>query len=162
MAPGAPDLDRIVVRRSGREVAAIEAEAPQNQRNGMARVDECPRCSGGKSVVGIGYEGGGVALAVRIPEAGIYDVDIQFAVPYYGQNRDHFKNMTLFASANGGPRKRIDLPYVIPERYNIGNVSVALELKQGDNVILLDNPSSQEDVRLSYLKTANALQHTGA
>jgi alpha-galactosidase len=163
MTPGAPDLDKIVVRKGEQVIFASEAEAPQNRLTGMVRIEDRPRCSGGKCVAGIGYANGGVEIPdVSVPEAGRYALDIGYSVPYYGQNRDHFKQMTLFVSANGGPRQRVDVPYAVPKRYTTGTVSIDVELKQGNNVILLDNPWSQEeDVRLAYIKMATALQHTG-
>lgn len=161
--PGAPDLDKIVVRKAEQVVFATEAEAPQNHLTGMVQIEQCPRCSGGKCVAGIGYDNGGVEIPdADVPEAGRYTLDIAFTYPYYGQNRDHFKQMTLFVSVNSGPRQRLDIPYAIAKRYTTGTVSIDVELKQGKNVILLDNPLSQEeDVRLSYIKMATALERTG-
>lgn len=162
MTPGAPDLDKIVVRRNDRVIFTTEAEAPQNHMRGMARVQNCPRCSGAKSVTGIGYADGGVEFDTRIPESGRYTLDVQYACPYFGQNRDHFKQMTFFISVNGGAPRRIDVPYSIAERYTTGAISTEIELNRGKNVILIDNPWSQEDdVRLSYLKMGRALQSSG-
>lgn len=161
--PGAPDLDKIVVRSADHVVFASEAEAPQNRLTGMVRIEGRSLCSGGKCVAGIGYANGGVEVPdVSVPQSGRYTLDVAFAYPYYGQNRDHFKQMTLFVSVNGGPRQRIDVPYAIPKRYTTGTVSIDVQLKQGNNAILLDNPLSQEeDVRLAYVKMAAALQRTG-
>ncbi|HEY2585667.1 MAG TPA: alpha-galactosidase [Tepidisphaeraceae bacterium] len=161
--PGAPDLDKVVVRRANQVVFDSEAEAPQNRLTGLVRIEDRPRCSGGKCVAGIGYADGGVEIPdVSVPESGRYTLDVGFAYPYYGQNRDRFKQMTLFVSLNGGPRQRIDIPYAIPKRYTTGTVSIDVDLNQGNNVILLDNPLSQEeDVRLAYVKMATALQRTG-
>ena len=161
--PGAPDLDKITIRQGDRVVFATEAEAPQNHLTGMVQIEPCPSCSGGKCVAGIGYDNGGVEIPdASVPEAGRYTLDIAFAYPYYGQNRDRFKQMTLFVSVNGGERQRIDIPYAIAKRYTTGTVSIDVDLKQGNNVILLDNPQSQEeDVRLSYIKMAAALQRSG-
>ncbi len=162
MLPGAPNLDKITVRNAGGAVFSAEAEAPGNKLKGMARVAECERCSGGKDVAAIGYGGGAVELAARVPEAGRYTVEIQFEYPYYGQNRDHFRQMTFFLSANGGERKRIDVPYEIAKRYTTGTVSSEIALKRGNNTILLDNPLSQEDdVRISYEKMGHALEQHG-
>lgn len=163
MTPGAPDLDKILVRKNDQAIFATEAEAPQNHLIGMVRIEDRPLCSGGKCVVGIGYDNGGVEIPdVRSPEAGQYTLDVRFAYPYYGQNRDHFKQMTLFVSVNGGRRQRLDLPYDIAKRFTTGTISMDVELKQGDNVILLDNPWSQEeDVRLAYIKMASALHRSG-
>lgn len=161
--PGAPDLDKVVVRQGDRVVFASEAEAPQNHLTGMVRVEERPRCSGGKCVAGIGYANGGVEIPdVGVPETGRYTLDIGYAIPYFGQNRDHFKQMTLFVSVNGGAPQRINIPYAINKRYTTGTASIDVELKQGNNTILFDNPLSQEeDVRLAYVKMATALQRTG-
>ncbi len=160
--PGAPDLDKLVVRQGDRVVFATEAEDPRNHLKGMARVEDCERCSGKKSVAGIGYADGAVEVNTRVTEAGHYTLEVQFAKPYYGQNRDRFKQIGFFVSVNGGLRQRIDIPYAIADRYSTGAVSTGIELKQGNNVIVLDNPSSQEeDVRLSYLKMAGALERSG-
>lgn len=161
--PGAPDLDKITIRQDDHVAFATEAEAPQNHLTGMVRIEPCPRCSGGKCVAGIGYDDGGVEIPdVSIPESGRYTLDIAFAYPYYGQNRDRFKQMTLFVTVNGGARQRIDIPYAIAKRYTTGTVSIVVDMKRGNNVILLDNPLSQEeDVRLSYIKMATALQRSG-
>jgi alpha-galactosidase len=163
MTPAAPDLDKIIVRKGEQTIFESEAEAPQNHLTGLVRIEDRPRCSGGKCVAGIGYAGGAVEIPdVRTPQAGRYRIEIEFAYPYFGQNRDHFKQITLFISANGGRRERIDVPYAIPKRYTTGVVYVDVELNRGNNIILLDNPWSQEeDVRLSYIKMADALNRTG-
>lgn len=163
MTPGAPDLDKIVVRKGDRVVFASEAEAPQNRLSGMVRIEDRPLCSGGKCVAGIGYANGGVEVPdVSVEESGRYTLDVSYAVPYFGQNRDHFKQMTLFVSVNGGPRQRVDVPYAIARRYTTGTASIDVDLKAGNNAILFDNPTSEEeDVRLAYVKMATALQHSG-
>jgi hypothetical protein len=163
MVPGAPDLDKIVIRRGDAEVFASEAEAPQNHLSGLVRIEDQPRCSGGRCVAGIGYDNGAVEVPdVKIGEAGKYTLDVKFAYPYFGQNRDHYKQMTLFVRVNGAEPKRIDLPYSIPQRYTTGSVSIDVDLKQGTNSIVFDNPLSQEeDVRLSYIKMTNALNRSG-
>ena len=161
--PGAPDLDKIVVRSGEQVVFATEAEAPQNHISGLARIEDRPLCSGGKCVAGIGYAGGAVEVPdAEVKEAGRYTLEVRFAYPYFGQNRDHFKAMTFFASVNGGSRQRVDLPYSLTQRYTTGTASVDVELKQGRNRIVLDNPRSQEeDVRQAYVKMASALNRTG-
>ena len=163
LTSGAPDLDKIVIRKDGQVVFSTEAEAPQNHISGLARIEDRPLCSGGKCVAGIGYDKAAVEIPdAEVKEAGQYTLDVQFVYPYYGQNRDHFKSMTLFMSVNGGPRQRADLPYSIAQRYTTGVTSFKVELKAGRNQIVLDNPSSQEDdVRLSYIKMASALARTG-
>lgn len=163
LTSGAPDLDRIVIRKDGQVVFSTEAEAPQNRISGLARIEDRPLCSGGKCVAGIGYDKAAVEVPdAEVKEPGQYTLDVQFVYPYYGQNRDHFKSMTLFASVNGGPRQRVDIPYAIAQRYAIGTTSFKVELKAGRNQIVLDNPSSQEeDVRQSYIKMASALAQTG-
>jgi alpha-galactosidase len=163
MTPGAPDLDKIVVRKGDQVVFATEAEAPQNPISGLARIEARPRCSGGKCVAGIGYAAGAVEVPdAEVKEAGHYTLDVHFAYPYFGQNRDHFKAMTFFVSVNGGPRQRVDLPYDLNQRYTTGKVSVDVELKPGRNRLVLDNPWSQEeDVRQAYVKMAGALERTG-
>lgn len=162
MTSGAPDLDKIVVRKDDRVVFATEAEAPQNRLTGMAKVESCPRCSGQKSVTGIGYSNGAVEVDARVPESGQYLLDVHIAYPYYGQNRDRFKQMTLFVTTNGGSPQHLDKPYNLSERYTTGTISTSVELTQGKNIIRFDNPWSQEeDVRLSYLKMAGALQRSG-
>jgi hypothetical protein len=150
--PGAPDLDKIVVRKGEQVVFATEAEAPQNRITGLARIEARPLCSGGKCVAGIGYARAAVEVPdAEVKEAGRYTMDVRFAYPYFGQNRDHFKAMAFFVSINGGPRKRVDLLYDLAQRYTIGTASVEVELTQGRNHLLLDNPWSQEeDVRQAY------------
>jgi alpha-galactosidase len=70
--------------------------------------------------------------------------------------------MTFFVSVNGAARQRIDVPFAMAKRNSIGSVSTDLDLKQGDNRIVFDNPTSQEeDVRLSYIKMASALNRSG-
>jgi alpha-galactosidase len=161
--PGAPDLDKLVVREGGQVVFATEAEAPQNLISGLARIEDRSLCSGGKCVAGIGYAGAALEVPdAEVRQAGRYTLDVQFAYPYYGQNRDRFKLMTFFVSVNGGSRQRVDLPYDLQQRYTTGMVSVEVELKPGRNRIALDNPWSQEeDVRQSYAKMAKALNRTG-
>ena len=163
LTPGAPDLDKITIRQGAQTVFATEAEAPQNHISGLAQIEERPLCSGGKCVAGIGYARAAVEVPdAEVKEAGRYTLDVQYVYPYYGQNRDHFKSMTFFASVNGGPRRRVDIPYSIARRYTTGIASLEVELKAGRNQIVLDNPSSQEeDVRLSYIKMASALNRTG-
>jgi alpha-galactosidase len=163
MTPGAPDLDKLIVRNGERVVFATEAEAPQNRITGLARIEARPLCSGGKCVAGIGYAAGAVEVPdAEVKDAGRYTLDVQFAYPYFGQNRDHFKEMTLFVSVNGGARQRVDLPYALTQRYTVGKVSVEVELKPGRNRIVLDNPwSEEEDVRQTYVKMASALNRTG-
>jgi alpha-galactosidase len=163
MTPGAPDLDKIVLRKGEQIVFATEAEAPQNHISGLARIEERPLCSGGKCVAGIGYAGGAVEVPdADVKEAGRYTLEVHFAYPYYGQNRDRFKQMTFFASVNGGARQRVDVPYAMAQRYTTGVVLVDVEMKQGRNRIVLDNPWSQEeDVRQAYVKMAGALNRTG-
>ncbi len=163
MTPGAPDLDKIVVRKGEQVVFATEAEAPQNHISGLARIEPRRLCSGGKCVAGIGYAGGAVEVPdAKVEEAGHYTLDVRFAYPYFGQNRDHFKAMTFFVSVNGGSRQRVDVPYSIPQRCTTGTVSVDVNLKPGRNRIVLDNPwSEEEDVRQSYVKMASALNRTG-
>jgi hypothetical protein len=163
MTPGAPDLDKIVVRKGEQVVFATEAEAPQNHITGLARIEDRPLCSGGKCVAGIGYGGGAVEVPdAGVKEAGCYTLDVQFSYPYFGQNRDHFKEMTFFVGVNGGERKRVEVPYAITQRYSQSKVSLDVELKKGRNRILLDNPlSEEEDVRQSYTKMAHALNRTG-
>jgi hypothetical protein len=160
---GAPDLDKLVVRRGKDEVFAVEAEAPWNHVTGLARVEERSRASGGRCVAGIGYDGGAVEFpGVRVPEAGRYTLEVGYCLPYFGQNRDRFKQMTCYVRVNGGERQRIDAPYEIPKRYTTGSTSIDVDLKAGDNTIVIDNPLSQEeDVRLSYVKMAGALKATG-
>lgn len=161
--PGAPDMDKMVVRKGEQIVFATEAEAPQNMITGLARIEERPLCSGGKCVAGIGYGGAAIEIPdAQVKEAGRYTLDVQFAYPYFGQNRDHFGMMTFFVSVNDGPRQRIDLDYSIAKRYTTGTVSLDVDLKQGRNRIVLDNPWSQEeDVRRSYVKMRAALNRTG-
>jgi alpha-galactosidase len=161
--PGAPDLDKIIVRQADRIVFSSEAEAPQNHLSGMVRIEDRENCSGGKCVVGIGLDNGAVEIpSVRAAEARRYRLDVLFVYPYYGQNRDRFKETTLFVTVNGGPRQRIEIPYAIPKRYTTGTASIDVDLNKGDNTILLDNPLSQEeDVRLAYLKMAAALEQSG-
>jgi alpha-galactosidase len=163
LTPGAPDLDKILVRKGEQVVFATEAEAPQNHISGLARIEERPLCSGGKCVAGIGYAGGAVEVPdAEVKEAGPYTLDVRFAYPYFGQNRDHFKTMTLFVSVNGGSRQRVDLPYALTQRYTTGTMSVGVDMKPGRNRIVLDNPwSEEEDVRQAYVKMANALNRTG-
>ena len=62
MTAGGPDLDKIVVRKNNRVISETEAEAAQNRLKGMARVKECERCSGEKSISGIGYGNGGLEV----------------------------------------------------------------------------------------------------
>jgi hypothetical protein len=161
--PGAPDLDKLVVRKGEQVVFASEAEAPQNHISGLARIEERPLCSGGRCVAGIGYAGGAVEVPdVEVKEAGRYTLDVRFAYPYFGQNRDHFKQMTFFVGVNGGVGQRVDLPYDLKQRYAMGVVSVDVELQQGRNRVVLDNPWSEEkDVRESYGKMAGALNRSG-
>lgn len=161
--PGAPDLDKIVVRKGEQSVFASEAEAPQNRITGLARIEERPLCSGGKCVAGIGYGNAAVDVPdATVKEAGRYTLDVQFVRPYFGQNRDHFKQMTFFVSVNGSAPQRIDLPYDLKQRYTTGSISLEMELKAGANRIVLDNPLSQEeDVRLSYVKMINELRRAG-
>jgi alpha-galactosidase len=163
MTTGAPDLDRIVVRRGDAVVFSSEAEAPQNHIGGLARIEERSRCGGEKCVAGIGLDGGAVEIPdVSVPDAGRYTLEVHFLRPYYGQNRDHFKEMTLFVGVNGGERSRLTAPYQIAQRYTTGSVTIDVELKQGVNRIVLDNPSSQEeDVRLAYFKMSAALARAG-
>jgi alpha-galactosidase len=161
--PGAPDLDKLVLRQGEQVVFTTEAEAPQNHVSGLTRIEERPLCSGGKCVAGLGYAGGAVEVPdVTVKEAGRYTLEVHYAVPYFGQNRDHFKQMTFFVSVNGGARQRVDLAYDLKQRYTMGRVSVEVDLKPGRNRLVLDNPSSQEeDVRLAYVKMASALNRTG-
>jgi alpha-galactosidase len=163
MTPGAPDLDRLVLRRGGQMIFATEAEAPQNQISGLARVEERPLCSGGKCVAGIGYAGGAVEVPdAEVKDAGRYTLEVHFACPYFGQNRDRFREMTFFVSVNGGSRQRLNVSYALTQRYTLGSVSVEVELKAGLNRIVLDNPwSEEEDVRQAYAKMAGALNRTG-
>ena len=54
------------------------------------------------------------------------------------------------------------MPYAMGKRYATGVVSVDIDLRQGENQIVFDNPWSQEeDVRLSYVKMASALNRSG-
>jgi alpha-galactosidase len=163
MTPGAPDLDKIVVRKGNQVVFATEAEAPQNHISGLARIEDHRLCSGGKCVAGIGYRGGAVEVPdAEVKEAGRYTVDVHFAYPYFGQNRDHFKQVTFFVRVNGGPPQRVDLPYDLRHRYTAGMVSVEVDMKAGHNRIVVDNPWSQEEnVRRAYVKMASALNRTG-
>lgn len=163
MTPGSLDLDKLVVRKGEQIVFATEAEAPQNHITGLARIEARRLCSGGKCVAGLGMGGGAVEVPdVSVKEAGRYTLDVHFAYPYFGQNRDRFKQMTFFVSVNGGSRQRVDLPYALTERYATGMVSLNVELKAGDNRVVLDNPWSQEeDVRQAYVKMAGALRRTG-
>lgn len=163
MTPGAPDLDKLVVRQGKQVVFATEAEAPQNHVSGLTRIEERPLCSGGECVAGIGYGGGAVEVPdAEVKEGGRYTLDVHFVYPYFGQNRDRFKQMTFFVSVNGGPRRRVDVPYAIAQRYTTGMVSLEVELKPGRNRLVVDNPWSQEeDVRQAYVKMASALNRTG-
>src|SRR5439155_16821430 len=141
--------------RKGDTVAfATEAEAVQNRLTGLVRIEDRDGCSGGKCVAGIGYGGGAVTIPdVAVPDVGKYTLEVQFSYPYYGQNRDRFKEMTFFVSVNGAAPQRIDLPYAMAKRHTTGSTSLAIDLKQGENRIDFDNPCSQEeDVRLSYIK----------
>jgi hypothetical protein len=163
MTPGTPDLDKLVVRKGEQIVFSTEAEAPQNHITGLARIEDRRSCSGGKCVAGLGVGGGAVEIPdASVKDAGNYTLDVHFAYPYFGQNRDRFKQMTFFASVNGAPRKRVDVPYAMTKRYTSGMVSLEVQLKPGSNRIVLDNPWSQEeDVRQAYVKIASALNRTG-
>jgi hypothetical protein len=161
--PGSPDLDKIVIRNRDAEVFSTEAESPQNKITGLARIEGREHCSAGKCVAGIGYDNAALIIPkINIPAPGRYTLDIHFSHPYFGQNRDHFKQMTLFVRVNNSDRRRIDIPYAIPKRYQPGVTSVDIDLSAGVNSITFDNPTSQEeDVRQSYMKMAAALNGTG-
>jgi alpha-galactosidase len=163
MTPGTPDLDKLVVRKGEQVIFATEAEAPRNHISGLARIEERPGCSGGKCVAGLGLAGGTVAVPdVEAAEEGRYTLEVHFAYPYYGQNRDRFRQMTFFVSVNGSSPLRVDVPYAVTQRYTTGMVSLEVELNQGRNRLVLNNPCSQEeDVRQAYVKMAGALNRTG-
>lgn len=157
---GAPDFDRIVIREADKELFSTEAEASQNKLRGLARVEHRSGCSGGRCVSAIGYDNGAIAIPdVSVPTAGKYSVDLYICYPYFGMER--YSTVTFFVAANDSPRRRVELPYEMAQRYTIGKATVELELKQGTNVITLDNPSSQEEeMRQSYLKMARGLQRS--
>lgn len=111
----------------------IEAEAPQNNVSGIARVNDCPDCSGGKFVDSLGWNGY-LRIPVTVPVKGLYELRMQYSFEMnetrYGLIRvDDYPAVVVSIEKTGG--------------WGIFKQATAqIPLEKGQNMIELGNPSN--------------------
>lgn len=163
--PGAPDVDKITVRRGDQVVLSREAEAPDNVIRGGARVSACERCSGGAMVEAIGIEDGSLVLVnVAVPEAGDYEIDVSFVFVNRGQfDRSYgVEPYAAYVGINRARPEHVRHAATRPVDGTVFHVTTTARLDDGRNTVLISNPSSEEEqLRQAYVAMGQALKSTG-
>lgn len=177
--PGAPDFDAVELRQGDRLLARYEAESPANTLSGDAHADRCSACSGRSAVTAVGMHDGAITIPkISAPAPGSYTLVVRYANVDRADTRIDFSapsppwplrtRRMAQLSVNGATPVRTYYP--VPRTAGgdvtgwgtVGAVSLAVELRGGDNTLRISDPASWEDItRAAYQRMADAIQGTG-
>jgi alpha-galactosidase len=151
-----PDIDRITLT-GGDQTRSYEGEAAQP--SGTARTVDCPTCSGGARVSGLGAAKGALDFSVDVPAAGTYRLGIDYL---YGADPRTSYYPTGYVTVNGqraGDRIRFDPS---PSAQQTASYRMDVTLAAGGNTIRLDNPLTDLKVKQdNFARMRDALAATG-
>ncbi|MEY9929698.1 alpha-galactosidase [Catenulispora sp. GP43] len=134
VAPHGVALYRISATTAPPTSATYEAESPTNTLSGGADIQGCPQCSGGAKV---GYVGNGGLLQfnnVNVATAGTYNLTIA-----YCDGSAAGRSATI--SVNGTTAATLAFTPTPGNWYSPLTTKVSLNLRAGDNTIILSNPT---------------------
>lgn len=125
----------------------VEAEATNNQLNGIARRSPCTQCSKHEGVADLGW-GSFIVAPVVVPKSGVYKLALRYSLGFS-------ETRSGMIYVNNYPVGVINLPWT--EGWdNFKTASVAIKLEEGRSYIKLGNPSYWF-VPLDYLEISSDL-----